>query len=688
MERARARGAAARARAGGAAARDDRDSRRQRRQGYRRWQVKDGSDNLVSGKVVYRRWQAADGSDNLVSGKAVYRRWQAADGSDNLGSGKAFFFYNFPEACRAEDLWFHFQKFGRVVDVYVPGRRDKRGNRFGFVRMIGVQSEQEMVRKLNDLWIGSYKVRVKMAEARRRQISGVRRAPRVVAERNSELRLDRMVQPGHSYAQAVVGLRPQIREPPSNAGPVHAKVGQIVETEAVGSSGKDVVGLGLVENIAGQSKADVVEFTPTKEEIKWLEGSMVAEVKSLTLISNIQARLDVDGGAITLLPLGGRRVLLIEQVSGCLVDYTQQNKDLFDLWFESVQPWTLANPVSCRLVWLRISGIPLKAWCDRCFQLLGELVGDVVRIHEDTTNKIILGDGRVLLLCYEKSKIFQTVSLKVEDQMYEVEMSEEEWRSDRDWWLSDGDRRCESETESEYSFRSNGSEDADLIHVAKSGGNEDIFDEEMLEKDVDSNSNKNSASDGSDSMVSETEDIEDGYGEHNDCNGLAKDKRSGLDEAYGPDAKLSPKRARDGNDIRPAAEHEHVLTPVQNLDNRGAMGKRRKHILECYPQDLAEIGDKSTQWVTARTKQRQRRWKQAQQEVPMTVGESISLSDGCIANRNRVIQREMSLLEVRRMISVGKRLGVQLQGNEEEIQSRLLQLEESEVVKEQGREEA
>ncbi|GLU10101.1 hypothetical protein SLE2022_269240 [Rubroshorea leprosula] len=444
----------------------------------------------------------------------------------------------------------------------------------------------------------------------------------------------------------------------------------------------------MVDNITGHSKEEVMEFAPTKEETKWLEGSMVAEVKSLTLISEIQARLDVDGGVISLLPLGGRRVLLTEQVSGCLVDYTQQNKDLFDSWFESVQPWTLANPVSCRLVWLRVSGIPLKAWCDRCFQMLGELVGEVIRIHEDTTNKVILGDGRVLILCTEKSKIIRSVNLKVEDQLYEVGLIEEEWRSDPDWWLSDGDRRCESETESEFSLMPNGDEDADLIHAANSGGNEDIFYEETLDKDAVSNSNRDLVTDGSDSMISDSEDIEDGYCEHSAGNGPVRAKRTGPDETYGPEAKLSPKRLRDGIDLSPATAHEHNLTLAQNLENRGAKGKRRKHIMECYPQNLAEIGDKSTQWVTARTKQRQRRWKQAQQVAPMEVGESISLSDGCIANRNRVIQRELNLLEVRRMISVGKRLGVQIQGNEEEVQSRLLQLEEPEVVKEQGRTEA
>ncbi|GLT87683.1 hypothetical protein SLE2022_057500 [Rubroshorea leprosula] len=54
---------------------------------------------------------------------------------------------------------------------------------------------------------------------------------------------------------------------------------------------------------------------------------------------------------------------------------------------------------------------------------------------------------------------------------------------------------------------------------------------------------------------------------------------------------------------------------------------------------------------------------------------SSSLSDGCIAHRNQVLQREMNLEEVRRIINVGKRLGIQLQGNEDEVRSRLMEME-------------
>ncbi|GKV25736.1 hypothetical protein SLEP1_g35131 [Rubroshorea leprosula] len=57
-------------------------------------------------------------------------------------------------------------------------------------------------------------------------------------------------------------------------------------------------------------------------------------------------------------------------------------------------------------------------------------------------------------------------------------------------------------------------------------------------------------------------------------------------------------------------------------------------------------------------------------------GRSASISDGCIAHRNRVIQQELSLQEVRRLIAAGRRLGMQFQGNEEEVESRFLELEQ------------
>ncbi|GLT96550.1 hypothetical protein SLE2022_141630 [Rubroshorea leprosula] len=67
--------------------------------------------------------------------------------------------------------------------------------------------------------------------------------------------------------------------------------------------------------------------------------------------------------------------------------------------------------------------------------------------------------------------------------------------------------------------------------------------------------------------------------------------------------------------------------------------------------------------------------RKAATEIVERVG-SMSLSDGCIMHRNQVIQRELNLHEVRKMMRVGKRLGIEMQGNEEEVESRLLELED------------
>ncbi|GLT26697.1 hypothetical protein SLA2020_017430 [Shorea laevis] len=106
------------------------------------------------------------------------------------------------------------------------------------------------------------------------------------------------------------------------------------------------------------------------------------------------------------------------------------NEELFDLWFEPIKPWEMAPEERSRMVWLRISRVPLKAWGERCFQMIGEMVGEVLMIHEDTKKKSILWDGRVLVLCSDSSKIAKRIKLKVGDQVYEVEIIEEEWRSD------------------------------------------------------------------------------------------------------------------------------------------------------------------------------------------------------------------------------------------------------------------
>lgn len=70
-----------------------------------------------------------------------------------------FFFRNFPENCTEETLRQNFEKIGKVEDIFIPGKRDKLGNRFGFVRFQRADGEDRILESLNQVWIGSYIIR-------------------------------------------------------------------------------------------------------------------------------------------------------------------------------------------------------------------------------------------------------------------------------------------------------------------------------------------------------------------------------------------------------------------------------------------------------------------------------------------------------------------------------------------------
>lgn len=70
-----------------------------------------------------------------------------------------------------------------MEDVFIPGKMDKRGGRFGFVRISKGGSELEMLDNLNKIWIGSYRIRAFLPR--------FSREPKEVEKHNSMISLER-----------------------------------------------------------------------------------------------------------------------------------------------------------------------------------------------------------------------------------------------------------------------------------------------------------------------------------------------------------------------------------------------------------------------------------------------------------------------------------------------------------------
>jgi RNA recognition motif-containing protein len=143
----------------------------------------------------------------------------------------SFFVTNFPDECKAVDLWPKFAHFGRVGEVYIPEKRDKQGRRFGFVKFRDVRDAEEQLKLLSDIWIGTYKLRVNLARFSKgsTEKEGIGDKGKMVMGQTTEGKSK--VETGRSFREALVDRPVELKIANNKGGSVEAGVSSEVVWE-------------------------------------------------------------------------------------------------------------------------------------------------------------------------------------------------------------------------------------------------------------------------------------------------------------------------------------------------------------------------------------------------------------------------------------------------------------------------
>ncbi|GKV21745.1 hypothetical protein SLEP1_g31697 [Rubroshorea leprosula] len=573
------------------------------------------------------------------SGNGFRRRRLPGYGKHFIGQATTYFFYDFPAKHSAKDLWYRFWSFGKVADVYIPERRDRRGRRFGFVRMAEVSDVRDMERKLNQIWLGSYRLKVKLAKNMKSEREGIYRGNQQNQTTAQWLRRDKKVSPGLTYAQIVTGKILASDEGEAMTQVLEQAVVQkvpekrVAGLEQTGALSKEwaVIPVSIPVQASTSTESDanakayvpeelVLQFSPREDEIAWLKQSRVALVRSLDLVMKIQNRLDVDGVMVNVALLGGRHVLLMDNTEGYLEEFIDKNKELVEFWFEWIQPTSLYTmPSRNRLVWLRFNGVPLRAWSERCFSELAGLIGEVILVDDDTKFKSFLSEGRVLVLCDDSMKISQTINLMVDGESFLIKVSEEEWRMDPDRWLA-SERRSSGTGLDVSDMESENSEDR-----YSEGDDRAVMAEDCAETEAESKLS-----------------LKQNCVQNFELDGPELDGLSNVG-SVGP-------RECEAEELGVANGSREGLRPA-GVQQKGAavLIKKCKKLGDIYAGDgvAEETREMGLQWVTARTRWRKERRETVRQLEHGTESQNIdfSLSDGCIQNRNALIRQQLELDE-------------------------------------------
>src|ERR1044072_225014 len=131
----------------------------------------------------------------------------------------SYYFAGIPESHADRDMWQIFQRWGRVWDVYMPGRVNRQGERFGFVRFMEVREPKSLEKELQTLTIGNVRVQVNLPkydrvvkdapkEMRNRASNGERYQQNFVKKGSDG---ENKVEKGKSYAEVLKQHRPAQR---------------------------------------------------------------------------------------------------------------------------------------------------------------------------------------------------------------------------------------------------------------------------------------------------------------------------------------------------------------------------------------------------------------------------------------------------------------------------------------------
>jgi hypothetical protein len=299
----------------------------------------------------------------------------------------SFFFTNFPEDASSEDLWRLFLKYGRVWEVYIPKKVDKRGRRFGFMKFKEVKEVEALTESLTDVWLGTFKLHVNRSRFNRSE--------------KKEVQLTNV---------PPLGLL-AIREEDKSGNPYRSAL--------LGAPGSG--------NVRGAYM--VIKAAVNESLRKELKGSVVGKLAQEKDVKRIQSILMMEGfKSIYVTHLGSNMVVLRSPVEGDVDRLLRSKNECLEYFFSELRPWA-PNIVSVhRETWIQVFGIPLHIWGEDFFKQVGSKLGVFLDYDEETASMRRFDVARIWIQTDICAAIDTVIKVDVEGMIFNVRVVEERGR--------------------------------------------------------------------------------------------------------------------------------------------------------------------------------------------------------------------------------------------------------------------
>ncbi|KAL4590769.1 hypothetical protein LXL04_003712 [Taraxacum kok-saghyz] len=342
--------------------------------------------------------------------RIVTRRKNLRNGGDNMKE-TSIFIANIPEDCTTVILWKIFKSFGRMVDAYIPYRKNKGGKKFGFLKFIHVNDSRTLVDNINATKIDGMRIEANVS------LYPKRRQPNM---QNAQSR-------GTTYERAAGGRNTNGRRE-NNLNNFGDRQQAATNSALPGRSFKDALNGGNYSMDKGHRKTTVISPTSSEFSESCKKKALIGEAQSMEKLDNLIKNLKAEGlQDISVKYMGGLRALLVFKDESSASTFLTEGKTSWSNWFTSLAIFN-GQPLNYqRIAWIKIEGVPFHVWDSHCFESIGGLFGRVLtKVKSPQLTKDIAAGG-LSILVQSVARIEEEVDILWRDKRYTVHVAEDTW---------------------------------------------------------------------------------------------------------------------------------------------------------------------------------------------------------------------------------------------------------------------
>nr|GEU96458.1 RNA-directed DNA polymerase, eukaryota, reverse transcriptase zinc-binding domain protein [Tanacetum cinerariifolium] len=289
--------------------------------------------------------------------------------------------------------------FGRLVDDFIANKRSKGGKRFGFIRFLGIKDANEFVRSLSNIWIGNFHLYVAVALFQRGNASVSQTVNRPQAK-NENPKTDSIPKPEDNpkfpYHQSYTTK-------PSFADVLHNKQ----KPTSTSNTPDTVRSINLNDN-------DLITIEDPSTVL-------LLKLKEADTLSNMYAICKNKGSMDLSIHHVGGLWIWIQFFSKLSCSKFGENANMKRLYSSSRNPAPYFK-VDERMIWIKISGLPLCAWGSNAYKNVASLFRKFKFLEDEESTGMSL--GRVCISTRSYKQVSETIKVEVNGEIFDVYVQE------------------------------------------------------------------------------------------------------------------------------------------------------------------------------------------------------------------------------------------------------------------------